>query len=53
MSVVEIFSASHGMIAPSLVQFGVDHHLNNIVFMHTIRFLLGTCPMLFIDAKKH
>lgn len=53
MSIIEVFSASHGIIAPSLIQFGVDHHLNNIVFLHTIRFVMGTCPMLLINASRH
>lgn len=53
MSVIEIFSTTHGVAAPSLIQFGVDHHLNNIVFLHAVRFLFGTIPMLFVNDSRH
>lgn len=53
MSVIEMISTTHGAVAPSLIQFGVDHHLNNIVFLHAVRFLFGTIPMLFVNDSRH
>ena len=53
MSIIEICSTTASVVSPPLIQFGVDHNLNNIVFTHAIRFVFGTIPMIFIDPARH
>ena len=48
-SLIEVFSVSHGVVGPFIIQFGVDHKINNIIFTHGLRFVFGGLIMACIS----